>query len=91
MRLRAATRAGASDSAAMREALHAVIRPVTLTSAGLALGFLTLLSGALRSQADFGILAAVTLVVAWLLDLTVTPALARWGGGARRLEKGDAH
>ncbi|MEQ8660202.1 MAG: MMPL family transporter, partial [Gammaproteobacteria bacterium] len=72
-RLDAARRRGAH---ALEEALAAVLRPVTFTTAGLALGFAMLGSGTLVSQAEFGLLAAVTLVIAWLLDLTFTPALA---------------
>ena len=82
VRLRvAAVRLG--EAAALREALATVLRPVTLTTAALALGFLTLLGGELRSQADFGVLAAMTLLLAWLLDLGLTPALAVAGGFAR--------
>ena len=59
-------------------------RAVTaVVGAGLALGFITLIVGELRSQAEFGLLAAITLVIAWLLDLTFTPALARRYGLAR--------
>ena len=50
----------------------------------LVLGFATLVTGELRSQAEFGLLAAATLVVAWVLDLSFTPALARRFGIARR-------
>jgi hypothetical protein len=52
------------------------MRPVTFTTVGLCLGFLVLLSSELASQADFGALASFTLAVAWLVDVTVTPALA---------------
>ena len=64
------------ERAATRQALREVMCPVTFTSLGLCLGFLVLLSSELRSQADFGALAAFTLAVAWLVDVTVTPALA---------------
>ncbi|MBW2314465.1 MAG: MMPL family transporter [Deltaproteobacteria bacterium] len=66
----------ADEKQATHEALRAVIRPVTFTTLGLCLGFLVLLSSELQSQADFGALASFTLAVAWLVDVTVTPALA---------------
>ncbi len=56
-------------------ALRYVGRPVTITTAALCLGFLALLSSDLRSQAEFGLLGAVTLAFAWLVDVTFTPAL----------------
>jgi len=55
--------------------LRAVIRPVTFTTLGLCLGFLVMTSSELRSQAQFGVLAAFTLAVAWGVDLTLSPAL----------------
>jgi predicted RND superfamily exporter protein len=58
------------------EALRAVGRPVTITTVALCLGFLTLTTSELRNQVEFGALAAVTLAVAWLVDITFTPALA---------------
>ncbi|MEX2481303.1 MAG: MMPL family transporter [Gammaproteobacteria bacterium] len=82
VRLRAAVQ-HQGERVALRTALDAVMRPVTLTTAALALGFVTLVGGELRSQADFGLLAAATLVIAWLLDLAFTPALARVAGAAR--------
>ena len=72
------------EGTALRTALGVVIRPVTLTTAALALGFVALVAGDLRSQVDFGLLAAATLVIAWLIDLTVTPALAHAAGMACR-------
>ena len=82
-RLREAARHTSQERDALGTALAAVIRPVSFTTAGLALGFVTLIVGELRSQAEFGLLAAITLVIAWLLDLTFTPALARRYGVAR--------
>ena len=82
-RLREAARHTREEGDALATALTAVIRPVSFTSAGLALGFVTLIVGELRSQTEFGLLAAITLVIAWLLDLTFTPALARRYGVAR--------
>lgn len=66
----------ADERAATREALREVIGPVTFTTLGLCLGFGVLLTSELRSQADFGMLAAFTLAVAWIADVTITPALA---------------
>lgn len=63
-----------SEKAAASKALLAVLRPVTLTKAILALGFLTLVTGELSNQAVFGWLAAMTLFFAWLVDIFVTPA-----------------
>ena len=55
--------------------LRSVIRPVTLTTVGLVLGFGILTTSDLRSQVQFGGLAAFTLAVAWALDLVLSPAL----------------
>lgn len=55
--------------------LRAVIRPVTFTTVGLCLGFLVLTGSELRSQVQFGLLAAFTLAVSWAVDLTLSPAL----------------
>ncbi len=60
----------------MEEALRSVGRPVTFTSLALCLGFLMLATSGMNSQVEFGILSAVTLAVAWLIDVTFTPALA---------------
>ncbi len=89
-RLEAARRGGAD---ALESALEAVLRPVTFTTAGLVLGFATLLAGTLRSAAEFGLLAALTLAIAWLLDLTFSPALACAAGLDRGPpgRRGSAH
>lgn len=55
--------------------LAVILRPATLTTAALCVGFLALMAGELRSQAEFGMLAAATLLFAWLLDITITPVL----------------
>jgi len=60
---------------ATRSTLRSLIHPVTFTSAGLCLGFFMLTTTALRPQAEFGILAAFTLAVAWVLDVSLSPAL----------------
>lgn len=82
-RLRQAAAHTNDEGLALETAMIGIIRPVSFTTAGLALGFITLIVGELRSQAEFGLLAAVTLVIAWLLDLTFTPALASRFGVAR--------
>lgn len=70
---RAAKQKGSEEVAAV-QALSAVLRPVTLTKAILALGFLMLVTGELQNQVLFGWLAAFTLCAAWLVDVFVTPA-----------------
>ncbi len=57
------------------EALRAVARPVTSTTAALCAGFLVLAASGLRHQVEFGILASCMLAFAWLVDVTLTPAL----------------
>jgi predicted RND superfamily exporter protein len=58
------------------EALRSVVRPVSYTTASLCLGFSTLMLSSLQNQVQFGLLAATTLAFAWLVDVTLTPALA---------------
>ncbi len=70
-----AARSKADETLGTIEALKSVGRPVTYTSIGLCLGFATLTQTNLQSFIDFGSLSAFTLFFAWLLDLTVTPAL----------------
>lgn len=65
----------ADERAGIRAALRVVFRPVTYTTVALCLGFSVLLFTQLRNQIEFGALAAFTLGVAWLVDVTVTPAL----------------
>lgn len=69
-------RGSGSERGAIQTALRGVIRPVTLTSLALVLGFLVLTMSDLRNQVQFGALAAATLLLAWLTDVTFTPALA---------------
>ncbi|MDT0619421.1 MMPL family transporter [Salinisphaera sp. P385] len=66
----------ASESRATVSALRAVLRPVTYTSLALIAGFLMLTTSGLQNQVQFGALAAFTIAVAWLTDVTFTPALA---------------
>lgn len=70
----------ADERRALLASLRALLRPVTFTLLGLCLGFAGLGSSELRSQAQFGLLAAVTLARGWVADVTVTPALC---AGAR--------
>jgi predicted RND superfamily exporter protein len=71
-----ASRRHADETRGVLEALQRVGRPVTFTTVALCLGFLCLTVSEMRSQVEFGILAAVTLGFAWLIDMTFTPALA---------------
>ena len=47
----------------------------TLATAALCLGFLVFTGSELRNQVQFGALAAWTLFMAWIADMTLTPAL----------------
>jgi predicted RND superfamily exporter protein len=58
------------------EALRHVGRPVTFTTAALCLGFLVLCTSQVQTQVQFGALTCFTLMVAWLVDVTLTPALS---------------
>jgi hypothetical protein len=70
-----AARAHADERAGTIEALQSVGRPVTFTSIGLCLGFLVMATSNLRTFIHFGVLSSFTMFVAWLLDVTLTPAL----------------
>jgi predicted RND superfamily exporter protein len=72
----AAAREQASEVEGVKAALRKVGRPVAFTSLALCLGFLVIGLSTLRAQAEFGVLAAFTLAVAWLMDMTLTPAIA---------------
>jgi predicted RND superfamily exporter protein len=65
----------ADERRAVVASLRAVIRPVTVTLFGLCLGFSVLGFSEIRSQAEFGLLAAATLALGWCVDVTLTPAL----------------
>ena len=65
-----------SEQAGVKATLLHVGRPVTYTSIALIAGFLVLSQSSLKQQEEFGYLAAITLAVAWLTDLTFTPAIA---------------
>lgn len=66
----------ANEKRGVEQAIGAVIRPVTFTTLALCAGFLSLIASDLRNQIEFGMLAAVTLALAWVVDLTVSPALS---------------
>ncbi len=70
-----ASKRHADERKGIVEALHAVGRPVTATTAALCLGFLCLTLSESLSQVQFGLLSAFTLAFAWLVDVVFTPAL----------------
>jgi len=76
VRFNTEARATGCEGTAVERALAGVIRPVTYTSLALVLSFLVLTTTELRTQAHFGALAAFTIAVAWLMDLTLTPAVS---------------
>jgi hypothetical protein len=69
-------RARADEAEGIVEAITSVGRPISFTTLALCLGFLVLLLSNMQSQVDFGMLASLTLAVAWLVDMTFTPAIA---------------
>jgi predicted RND superfamily exporter protein len=71
-----AAREKASEVEGVKAALVHVGRPVAFTTVALCLGFLAIGFSSLRAQAEFGVLAAFTLAVAWGMDMTLTPAIA---------------
>jgi uncharacterized protein len=66
-------------SAALEQALVHVGRAITCTTLAVCVGLLVVGASALQNQAEFGLLGAATLAIAWFVDVTVTPALCyRW-------------
>ena len=61
--------------AALTKALTHVGRAITCTTLAICAGLLVVGASELRNQAEFGILGAATLAIAWFVDVTVTPAL----------------
>lgn len=61
--------------AAVRHALTHVGRAITCTTVAICAGLLVVGASELGNQAEFGVLGAATLAIAWLVDITVTPAL----------------
>lgn len=74
-RFNADARAGAAEAPAVTSALAAVLRPITLSTVALCAGFLVFAGSALETQVQFGLLSAFTLFLAWLMNITLTPAL----------------
>lgn len=60
---------------AIDEALRHIGRAMTCTTLAVCLGLLVVGGSELRNQAEFGLLGAATLAIAWLVDVTFTPAL----------------
>ena len=77
-RYNVAARRAANEQIGISTALTSVLRPATFTTASLCVGFLALMAGELRYQVQFGLLAATTLAISWMLYLTLTPALSEW-------------
>lgn len=63
------------EKKALRTSMSAVLRPISLATIALCLGFICFAGSELRTQVQFGALASFTLAVAWLADMTLTPAL----------------
>jgi len=76
VRFNTEARASGQEGTAVQRALVGIIRPVTYTSLVLVLSFLVMTTSELKTQVQFGALAAFTIAVAWLMDLTLTPALS---------------
>ena len=74
-RFNADARAAGSEKEAVKTALSTVLRPVTLSTVALCLGFLVFTGSELRTQVQFGLLSAFTLALAWFMNITLTPAL----------------
>ncbi|NKF23715.1 MMPL family transporter [Solimonas sp. C16B3] len=74
-RFNADARAGADEGPAVASALGAVLRPVTLSTIALCSGFLAFAGSTLSTQVQFGLLSAFTLFLAWIMNITLTPAL----------------
>ena len=72
----AAAKRHADENKGMIEALCVVGRPITITTLALSLGFLVLALSDSQLQTHFGLLSAATVALAWLADMTLTPALA---------------
>ncbi|WP_245585119.1 MMPL family transporter [Solimonas flava] len=74
-RFNADARAGAAEAPAVSSALVAVLRPVTLSTVALCSGFMVFAGSSLATQVQFGLLSAFTLFLAWIMNITLTPAL----------------
>ena len=67
--------AGLGRDVALRESLVRVGRAITCTTLAVCAGLLVVGASALENQAEFGLLGAATLAIAWIVDVTITPAL----------------
>jgi hypothetical protein len=76
VRFNAEAKQAASEEKATYATLNGVIRPITFTSIALVCGFLVMTDSELKNQVEFGALAAFTLAMAWITDVTFTPAMA---------------
>lgn len=76
VRFNAEAKQAASEEKATYATLNGVIRPITFTSIALVCGFLVMTDSELKNQVEFGALAAFTLAMAWVTDVTFTPAMA---------------
>jgi predicted RND superfamily exporter protein len=72
---RRARRACGDAEQALRIALKRVGQAITCTTLAVCAGLLVVGASGLQNQAEFGLLGALTLALAWLVDVTVTPAL----------------
>ena len=68
-------RALGKEEPAVKSTLANVLRPITLSTITLCTGFLVFSGSELRDQMQFGLLSAFTLALAWLMNITLTPAL----------------
>jgi hypothetical protein len=75
-RYNATARARANEMEGIRDTAVHTGRPVIYTGIALCLGFFLIGFSSLRNQSEFGFLAAFTLLVALLLELTLTLAVA---------------
>jgi predicted RND superfamily exporter protein len=74
-RFNADSRELADEKLGTISAIRSVAQPITVTTVAVCLGFLALTLSELRNQVQFGALASGTLAAAWLVDVTLTPAL----------------
>ena len=65
----------ADEREGARYAARFIGRPVSITTLALCVGLLVLTASDLQNQVRFGALGAAVLALAWLVDLTFTPAL----------------
>ena len=67
----------ADYSAAIRRAVMGTGRPILFTTLGLMAGYAFLLTGEFRAWVDFGILSAIAIGIALLVDVFFTPAVMK--------------